>query len=63
MLKEGKKVAYIKCSSHHGTGPIPLQAIGIIIKLVKNPQTNKVLIDFGKYKKAILPISCVKEVE
>lgn len=63
MLKIGKKVAYIKTSIHHGQGSIPLNSIGEILKLVQNPKTNKVLVDFGKHGKAILPLSCIREVE
>lgn len=62
MFKEGQKIIYVKGSSH-GEGAIPLGAEGIILKFVENPETCKVLVDFGKYKKAVLPLSCVQEVK
>lgn len=63
MLKIGQTVIYIKISTSHGEGKIPLNSTGVIIKIVPNPETAKALVDFGQYGKAILPLSCIKGVK
>ena len=53
------KAIYVKYSSH-GQGNIPLGAEGNILLYVDHPVTTKLLIDFGRYGKAIVPLSSVK---
>ena len=56
---ENKKVIYIKHSSH-GQGSIPIGTEGKVLLYIENPITTKLLVDFDKYGKAIVPLSSVK---
>ncbi|OGI00173.1 MAG: hypothetical protein A2Y25_00300 [Candidatus Melainabacteria bacterium GWF2_37_15] len=62
MEKNYKKVVYTKSSSQ-GTGPIPLGAKGKVLLFVKHPVTTKLLVDFFRYGKAIVPLSSVTNIE
>lgn len=56
MFKNGQKVIYVKASTNHGGGPIPLGAKGIIIKCIE----DEMLVDFFEYGKAIVVPSCLQ---
>lgn len=62
MKNKLKKIIYSKASSH-GIGSIPLGAEGNVLLYVQHPVTTKLLVDFGCYGKAIIPLSSVKRVE
>jgi len=56
MFKNEQKVIYVKASTNHGVGPIPLGAKGIIIKCIE----DEMLVDFFGYGKAIVVPSCLQ---
>jgi hypothetical protein len=60
MLKSGDMVIYTKPSSY-GTGSIPINAKGIVLKFFQNNETAKALILFEKYGKAIVPQSTLSQ--
>ncbi|MEW5819578.1 MAG: hypothetical protein AB1782_05255 [Cyanobacteriota bacterium] len=39
---------------------IPYGTIGKVILFIKHPITNKLIVDFGKYGKAVVPSSAVE---
>lgn len=63
MRDKPKKVIYVKPSSHHGIGSIPVGAEGKVLLYVDYPATKKLLVDFSPYGKAIVPLSSVKITE
>lgn len=60
---EGKTVVYTKPSSNHGTGPVPVGAEGVVLMYSESPSSKKIVVDFGPYGKAVLPLSSVKVLE
>lgn len=58
-----QKVRYIKASTHHGIGSIPLGALGSVVLIAQNSLTKKALVDFEKYGKAIIPMSCLEMIK
>ena len=58
-----QRVRYIKASKHHGTGDAPDGACGKIILVARESLTDKALVDFEKYGKAIIPLSCLEMLE
>jgi len=62
MLNKPVKVIYIKPSSL-GVGPVSVNTRGKVLLFVKHPVTTKLLVDFEKSGKAIVPVSSVKIIE
>ncbi|HIZ28007.1 MAG TPA: hypothetical protein H9673_02305 [Candidatus Adamsella sp.] len=58
-----QRVRYTKASVYHGTGNVPVGACGNIILVARESLTDKALVDFEKYGKAIIPLSCLEMLE
>lgn len=58
-----RRVRYTKVSVYHGTGNVPVGACGNIILVALDSLTDKALVDFEKYGKAIIPLSCLEMLE
>lgn len=55
---ENQKAIYVKHSSQ-GKGYIPVRTEGTVLLIVQSGSSKKLLIDFGEFGKAIVPLSCV----
>ncbi|MFH0703115.1 MAG: hypothetical protein V2B14_06230 [bacterium] len=57
-----KKVIYTRSSTRGLDFIIPVGAEGKILIYCDHPVTTKLLVDFGSYGKAIVPLSSVREI-